>query len=746
MPFSETQRTGSSRLIGSMTVRKFLLISTFSLLPCTGIAQGTHLWTQSRFDDLEKGRPQQVAISSDGHLLPGPELKELLTTPSTYVWSVTESPDGSAFLGTGSPATLLRVQPDGKSTTLFETKDLSVQVVRASKDGWVYAATLPSGKVYRFRADATDKKTDDTAQLIFDPSKTEEKPKYIWDMAFDSEGRLYLATGAPAAIYRLSPTQPAARPELFFKSDEPHIRSIAFDLQGNLIAGSEGSGLIYRIDKKGTGFILFDAPKREITTVTVDTDGTIYAANTGDKARNPLPPLPVQGIAVGTVTILQPGSIQNFSGGGVIADGSDIYELKPETAPRKLWSDHDDIVYGLKPSKDGLLAVTGNHGHIFRIHSNGEFSDIGHLDASQGVAFAEGSNGYLIGTANTGKLYHMSANAAAEGTYQSEVFDAQVFSHWGRIEEEPGSQPGSYQLFVRSGNVDNANRGWSDWLPVENNQITAPAARFLQWKAVLHNGASVGAVGINFLPVNVAPTVDEVVVVTGARVNAQAAIAVTQPTTVTINLQQTERNSISFPVDSSNQPLTGVKDKTAITARWAAHDENGDDLSFDLYYRGDKEQSWQLLKKQVTERFYSFDAAQLPDGGYRLKVVASDQLSHSPGEGLSAEKISDRFVVDTTPPVLGELTARLEGGKVHATLTATDTTSPISHAEYSIDAGPWQYLEPVGKLSDNQQERYDFSVSLPQSQAAGSQTTEHLLTVRVYDRHENMAAAKASVR
>ncbi len=730
-----------------MIVRSVFLLSTLSLLlPCTGIAQGTHLWTQSRFDDLEKGRPQQVAISSDGHLLPGPTLKEVLTTPSTYVWSVAAGADGSAFLGTGTPATLLRVQADGKPTTLFETKDLSVQVVRASKDGWIYAATLPSGKVYRFRADASDKKTDETAQLIFDPAKTEEKPKYIWDMAFDIEGRLYLATGAPAAIYRINTAQTGAKPELFFKSDEPHLRSIAFDGQGNLIAGSEGSGLIYRIDKKGSGFVLFDAPKREITTVAIDADGTVYAANTGDKSRNPLPPLPVQGIAVATATILQPGSIQNFSSSGVISDGSDIYILKPNAAPRKLWSNREDIVYGLKPTRDGVLAITGNHGHIFRIQPDGEFADIGHLEASQGVSFAEDANGYLIGTANTGKLYRMSSGAAAEGTYQSEVFDAQVFSHWGRVETEPGAPSGNYQLYVRSGNVENANRGWSDWKPLENNQVTAPPARFLQWKAVLHPGASLGTVGINYLPVNVAPTVDEVVVVPGARVNAQAAMAISQPTTVTINLQQTERNTIPFQMDAGNQPLTATKDKSAITVRWAAHDENGDELTYDLYYCGDKEQNWQLLKKQLTERFYSFDAAQLPDGGYRLKVVASDAPSHSPGDELHAEKISDRFVVDTTPPVLGELNARMENGKIHATLTATDSISPVAHAEYSIDAGPWQYLEPVGKISDSQQEHYDFTAPLPQSRAGEASAAEHLLTIRVYDRHENMAAAKATVK
>ena len=36
--------------------------------------------------------------------------------------------------------------------------------------------------------------------------------------------------------------------------------------------------------------------------------------------------------------------------------------------------------------------------------------------------------------------------------------------------------------------------------------------------------------------------------------------------------------------------------------------------------------------------------------------------------------------------------------KIHATFEARDATSPIAHAEYSVDAGPWQYLEPVGRV------------------------------------------------
>ena len=130
--------------------------------PCSACAllaqaQGTHLWTQSKLEELEKGTPQGVALQSDGHLREGPGLTEVLTTPSTFVWSVAVDKSGVALTGTGSPATVLRVGKDGKPFTLFETKDLSVQVVRLGPDGALYAATCPSGKVYKLKADATAK-------------------------------------------------------------------------------------------------------------------------------------------------------------------------------------------------------------------------------------------------------------------------------------------------------------------------------------------------------------------------------------------------------------------------------------------------------------------------------------------------------------------------------------------------------------------------------------------------------------
>ena len=53
--------------------------------------------------------------------------------------------------------------------------------------------------------------------------------------------------------------------------------------KGNLIAGSDGSGLVYQIKPSGEGFVLYSAPKKEITALAIDKAGNIYAAGVGEK-------------------------------------------------------------------------------------------------------------------------------------------------------------------------------------------------------------------------------------------------------------------------------------------------------------------------------------------------------------------------------------------------------------------------------------------------------------------------------
>jgi WD40 repeat protein len=740
------------------------LIASMILHPRPCAAQGTHLWTQAQLEEFEKGTTQGVALTSDGHLRQGPGLTDVLTTPSTFVWSVAADKNGTVYLGTGSPATVLRAgtQKGEKPFTLFETRDLSVQVVRLGPDGALYAATLPSGKVYRLKADATAKQDESRATVVFDAAavdaaadgnpgleKADAKPHYIWDLTFDSAGRLYIATGDPGAVYRVDPAKSGATPEEFLKTDEAHIRSLAWDARGNLIAGSDGSGLVYRIDAQGKGFVLFEAPRREITSVAVSSDGTIYAASVGDKTHNPLPPLPVQGVGSVSITIVQPGSLQAVNSSSSVPEGTEIYALATGQAPRKLWSSKEDIVYALAARLDGLLALTGNRGHIYRIQPDGSYADIAHLDAQQGLSMAavrdaEGMGGIFIGAGNTGRLFFL--GAADKHEYASDVLDAGAMARFGRVEVQPGSS--GYEIFTRSGNVEQPVRGWSDWEPLKDGSVASPAGRFLQWKAVLHTGGSVGSVAVNYLPVNAAPVVDEIVVVPGARLNPQNQ-AINQPPTVNISFASSAP-SVNFDL-SSSAPLQALKDRTSVTVRWAAHDDNGDDLVYSLYLRGDGETVWRLLKDKIAEKVYSFDSTLIPDGGYQIKVVASDAPSHTPADALTGEKITGRFMVDTAPPVITAFKAAGEAVDCEGshcprpfvvTFDAEDAASPIARAEYSLDAGPWQYVEPVGGLSDSRHEHYQFRISLD---VQAGKMSEHLVTVRAYDRYENVGVAKTVI-
>ena len=735
----------------------------FATISTAAAAQGTHLWSQSQMEEFEKGTPEGVAIESDGQLRQGPGLTELLTTPSTFVWAVVEDKAGQIFAATGTPATVLRLasRKGEKPFVLFETKDLSVQALCMGPDGALYAATMPSGKVYKLNPNATAKQDDSSAPVVFDAAKADgaaeqSSPKpstqshYIWALTFDGAGRLYIATGNPGAVYRVDPAKSGAAPELFFKSDEAHIRALAWDAKGNLIAGSDGSGLIYRIDPQGKGYVLFEAPRREITSIAIGAKGTIYAASVGDKSHNLLPPLPVQGIGAVTVTIVQPGSLQAANASASVPEGTDVYALAEGQAPRRLWSDKDDIVYVLVAQPDGLLALTGNRGRVFRIQDDGSYADIAHLQAQQGLSIASAHNGegLLIGTGNTGKVFLLGPSEKHE--YASDVLDSGVFARFGRIEVEPDSV--GYEILTRSGNIEQPVRGWSDWQPLKDGSIVSPSGRFLQWKAELNSDGKLGSVGVNYLPVNSAPVVDDLVVVPGARVNQQIVFPQNQTVNITF-ASPGDGSTVTFDTGSSGT-LQANKDRTAVTARWAAHDDDGDELIYSLYLRGDDETVWRLLKDKITEKVYSFDATSIPDGGYRVKVVASDAPSHTPGDALTGEKVSDRFVIDTTPPVITNLKATVRS-PVCAGLCvmpmpttyaivfdAEDATSPIAHAEYSLDAGPWQHIDPVGKLSDSKHEHYNFSFDLRDTDG---KSVEHLITVRAYDRYDNEGVAKTVI-
>jgi hypothetical protein len=430
------------------------------------------------------------------------------------------------------------------------------------------------------------------------------------------------------------------------------------------------------------------------------------------------------------------------SPGAGATGGSEIYRIAPDGAPSRLWTSHDDLVYALGFDRHGrLVAGTGNRGHIFAINGVDDFTDLIKASATQITAFAAAPGGGLYASgSNLGKVFVLGPGPESEGSYESDVFDAHGFSLWGRATMRSF---GNVEFYARSGNVDNPDRNWSPWTRVDlavGSELKVPPARFVQWKAVLHAGdpaPRVDDVWLNYLPKNVAPEIDEITVQPGYRYPSVPHVTSSDPSV----LGQTR-------FDPPPQP---VRDRDSIAVRWQAHDDNDDQLVYTLYYRGDGESRWLLLKSNLSDRYYSFDASLLPDGGYTVKVIASDAPSHSPGEALYSERVSSRFEVDATAPVIEKLTATLEGKEIHVRFRASDSFSAIKRAEYSLDGGDWQFVEPVGQLSDSKSEDYDFKVPVQAETAPVPMADDtgvghdHVVVVRAYDRFDNLATAKSVI-
>jgi len=747
--------------------RFFVLLFAVALVSLTAAADGTRTWEQSKYDDLIKGTPDGVAIRSTGGLALAPSFKLLYTTPSTYVWAIAADDAGNVYAATGSPARIYRVAPDGKASIIFEPQELQVQALEVGPGGAIYAATNPDGKVYKIEHKPGEQESSEKSEAKSQETGIKDigKPaldaswsssvyfapgtKYIWDLAFDKAGNLYVATGDHGEIYKVTPK---GEHSVFFKSDETHIRVMQIDSQGNLIAGTDGSGLVYRISPAGEGFVLYSAPKKEITALALDRQGNIYAAGVGEKRAGatsssgpsslllmtaPVPTTtgPQAGPVPTTPSTVQIGALAT---GGGATGGSDVYKIAADGSPSRVWTSHDDIVYALAFDSHGeLLVGTGNRGHVYAINGQDDFSDLLKAPASQVTGFAKAPSGALYAaSSNLGKVFVLGPNPASEGSYQSDVFDAKIFSRWGRVEFRGA---GKVDLLARSGNVDNPDRNWSPWRQVnlsKDAEMQVPAARYAQWKVVLHTGStnpSVDTVTLNYLPKNVAPEIDDVTVQIGTRY---------QPTPkssgITLGGITGSSSGATFEV-----PVPSVHDRDAVGVKWTAHDDNDDQLVYSVYYRGDGELRWLLLKNDLSEKAYSFDASLLPDGGYTIKVVASDAPSHSPGEALTVSRESRRFEVDTTAPRIDGLTAAVEGGQIHVRFRAEDSFSAVKRAEFSVDAGDWKYVDPVGQLSDAKTENYDFKVPIENEK---DESADHVVVVRVYDKYDNMGAAKTLLR
>ena len=720
-------------------------------LASLSFAVETQVWFQKDFADYEHARLKKLSLSSDGRLTLAPVFREVFDSSSPYLWTLAEDSKDNLYAGGGGPggsgARVYVIPPGGKGSVFAELEGLEVHALAIDQRDQVYAGVSPDGRVYRISAAGK-------AEVFYDP-----RTKYVWGMAFDSKGNLFVATGDRGEIHRVAPD---GKGGVFYKTAETHARALAIDARDNLVLGTEPGGLIVRVSPKGEGFVLYQAARREITAVAVAASGSIYAAGVGAK-QPAAPPPPASPAPVAPVP--QPSPLPGAPAPQArpapvapaplpttlapLSGGSEVYRIDPDGFPRKVWSHAQDIVYAIGfDQKQRPLIGAGNKGSIFRLDSERVHTVLLNAPPTQVTCLYAGRAALYAATGNIGQVYQIGPGLEKEGTVESDVLDAAMFSYWGRLSFRGSANAGQILLDTRSGNLDRPQEDWSTWstpITAERGQpVSSPAARFLQWRATLRAGAGdrspeLRSVEIAYLRKNVAPVIEQIEVTPANYRFSPPALILTPSQTLTLPPLGRPQRAATPALTTDSGSVTMQSAKGHIGARWAAKDDNGDTLTYTVQIRGEKETEWKLLKDKVRDKQLSWDSTAFPDGEYRVRVIASDAPDNPLEQALTDELVGEPFLIDNTPPQLTGLVASAAGGKLNVRWKAADALSAIALAECSINGGEWLVIEPVGKLSDSREEEYNAALAKP----TGS---EHTIAVRVTDDYDNQALAKVVVR
>jgi hypothetical protein len=168
------------------------------------------------------------------------------------------------------------------------------------------------------------------------------------------------------------------------------------------------------------------------------------------------------------------------------------------------------------------------------------------------------------------------------------------------------------------------------------------------------------------------------------------------------------------------------------TVQWHATDPNGDPLRFRVEERNEDGGPWIKIVDDLEAAAITWDTNQLPDGRYRVRVIANDSHGNAVGEGRTCDAVSEPFTNDNTPPAIPMLTGVGESGAVRLEGRAEDAFSPLSRIEVATDEEEWRPVTPEGGLTDDRSATF-------QARLDGLTPGEHVVSARAVDLAGNVA-------
>ena len=336
-------------------------------------------------------------------------------------------------------------------------------------------------------------------------SRPDPKVQYIWDLAADSHGNLYAATGPNGQLWKRSAD---GKWSLVYESKATHLLCLAIGPDGSVYAGGDGEGLIYRVSPDGKATILFDAPQAEVRTLLWAGDGALYAGTAaeaggatstrsslfltraggteqvpGRSRRRPRSGIALarrrpRPAATGRVSVAEASAVAQAKAGGPrppqggsaaprpISPGDNaVYRLDADGVPREVLR-VKALVHALAWADDRLLVGTGPDGQLYEVRDRGD-ETVPWPSSTDGqiLSLLSQPDGTIaIGTGDPGSVVRLAPGYAATGSLMSEVHDTKLVSRFGALSWRCDLPPGTSIAFqARTGNVGEPDETWSAW-------------------------------------------------------------------------------------------------------------------------------------------------------------------------------------------------------------------------------------------------------------------------------------------
>jgi hypothetical protein len=667
-----------------------LAVLAGTLSPRGAYAVGTRTFELDSLEALSGGDLAGVSVGSDGVVRAGWTLGNVPLPPDGGTTATCDAtlPDGSVLVGTGpaSGGKVVRIAND-RATIFADLKETAVSSLAVDKKGNVIAATT-SNKLYRL------------AQGKAEVFATLPDVESVLAIAFDPTGtNLYAATGSQGRVLRIDA---AGTPSLYFKTDDPFVVSLAVADDGVVYAGTSGKGLLYRIVGPGRASVLYDFPGEDVHAVAIGPNRNVFAI--------------VNETTGSTSSESSESSSSRHNVGGRTAPGpsssarskpgkGSLWRFDAQLRPERLMH-HDEFHYvSLAVDDRGAAYVgTGAEGRVYTVNDAHVVSLVADTDERQIGAIGITPRARFVIGSDPAVFHRVLAVGGPDAVWTSKPLDAGLRAHFGHL---TWTGAGQLEVSTRTGDTQTPDATWSAWSnPIANGGATSnPSGRFVQLRARFRDASStISNLTLAFLTENLRAVVTDL----AAHPKGPA--------------HETKEGI----VQSGGEP---PKHESVLHVTWKVDNPDSDELRYRVAFRREGSASWIEATRSdevLTKAEFDWDTAALPEGKYRLRVDATDDISNPPDSATHHALEMAPVIVDNTPPVFKALAVqarRLRGEVV-------DGLGPIARVEAAIDGRlEWRPLQAADGIFDTADELLDVDLTPMLAPGPGS----HIVAVRAYD-------------